>query len=298
MQNITPFPEIPVPAAAGTAAVIVSYHPDEDFDRRLALLSGQFAAVFWVDNTAGSMVERQTRSDGGVYYLPQGENTGLDCALNRGCDAAVSAGFDWVVTFDQDSEVAADFLAQQIAFWHLSQARVFLLGCNYSDGGDGGRSRSRFSQGSYVVECATVITSGCLMCLSHWSKLGKFCEGYFIDGVDHEICLRARSRHLVVARHGRVLMQHRIGERSAANRLLPYLHSPVRKYYGMRNGVRNSIQYASNEPLWSLRKCISLAWEVVVVLFLESGKQAKLKAMLRGVADGVTGRMGVAPDDL
>ncbi len=296
MRKLTPFPEIPVPAAASTAAVLVSYHPDETFDRRLASLNRQFAAVFWVDNTPGPIAEQQTRSDGAVYTLPQGENIGLDSALNRGCDAALSAGFDWVVTFDQDSDVAADFLEQQIAFWHMSPARTFILGCNYSDGGLG--DRSRFAQGSYVVECATVITSGCLMCLSQWSKLGKFREGYFIDGVDHEICLRARSRHLVVARHGQVLMQHQIGERSAAYRFLPYLHSPVRKYYGMRNGVRNIIQYASNEPLWSLQKCISLAWELIVVLLLESGKQAKLKAMLRGVADGVRGRMGVAPDDL
>jgi len=286
----------PAPAAASTAAVIVSYHPDETFDRRLALLSAQFAAVFWVDNTPDPISGRLPRSDDGVYYLPQGENIGLDCALNRGCDAAVSAGFDWVVTFDQDSEIVADFLEQQIACWHRSPARTSILGCNYSDGGTG--DRCRFVEGSYVVECATVITSGCLMCLSHWSMLGKFCEGYFIDGVDHEICLRARSRQLVVARHGRVLMQHQIGERSAGCRFLPYLHSPVRKYYGMRNGVRNIIQYAASEPLWSLRKCLSLAWEVLAVLLLESGKQPKIKAMLRGLADGVKGRMGVASDEL
>jgi rhamnosyltransferase len=93
-------------------------------------------------------------------------------------------------------------------------------------------------------------------------------------------------------------MKHRIGERSANYRIFPYLHDPVRKYYGMRNGTRNIIQYASNEPAWAARKCATLAWEVLVALLFEPNKQRKFRAMFRGLRDGVRGKMGIAPDDL
>lgn len=280
----------PVPTRVNTAAVVVSYHPEESFAQNLASLGSQFAAVFWVDNTPTPQSRRLESSANAVHYLPQGENIGLAAALNSGCGAALAAGFDWVVTFDQDSQVVDDFLHQQIRLWGMSGGSASLLGCNYADTG-----AARFKEGDYVIACRTVITSGCLMNLS---RLGEFPADYFIDGVDHEVCLRARANGLVVARHGRVLMQHRIGERAAGNRLLPYVHSPLRKYYSMRNGVRNIIHFAASDPMWAARKSASLAWEVVVAMLLEADKWSRFKAQLRGLNHGLRGRMGVAPDDL
>ena len=286
---------LPKPDITATAAVIVSYHPDERFTERLAKLNDQFAAVYWVDNTPGAVVGTEYKRDLQVNYLSRGVNTGLATALNMGCEAALNAGFQWVVTFDQDSVVADDFLQQQIAFRENSDLSTFILGCNYTDSDN--LDTPRFRVGNHVIACTTVITSGCLMCLPVWNELGKFRDDYFIDGIDHEICLRGRSRGFVVARHGRVLMKHRIGERSARIRIFPYLHTPVRKYYGMRNGVRNIIQYASSEPLWAARKIATLTWEIVIALLLEPDRQRKYRAMFRGLRDGVRDEMGIAPDD-
>ena len=287
---------LPTPDIANTAAIIVTYYPDEQFAERLERLNKQFPAVYWVDNTPGAAVDKKHHCEPPVHYLSRNINTGLASALNMGCEAAIDAGFKWVVTFDQDSDVVADFLLQQSACWEKSDPRTFILGCNYTDGAD--LSSPRFKAGDHVTVCPTVITSGCLMCLSLWSELGKFRDDYFIDGVDHEICLRGRKRGLVVARHGRVLMKHRIGERSANYRVFPYLHPPVRKYYSMRNGTRNIMQYASSEPVWAARKCTTLAWEVLVALLFEPDKRRKSRAMFRGLRDGIRAQMGVAPDEL
>lgn len=287
---------LPVPDLENTAAVIVSFHPGERFGERLTKLCNQFAAVFWVDNTPGSVDRNELSDNPRLNFLPRGTNTGLASALNTGCEAALGAGFQWVVTFDQDSDIADDFLSQQIDCWAASEPPPFILGCNYSDGSM--RRSARFKEGRAVTNCKTVITSGSLMCLSAWNGLGRFRDDYFIDGLDHEFCLRGRSRGLHVARHGRVLMNHRIGERAANFRALPYLHTPVRKYYSMRNGTRNIIQYASGEPVWAVRKCATLAWELVVALLVEPDKRRKSRAMFRGLRDGLRGKMGVAPDEL
>lgn len=288
--------ELLQPDLRNTAAVIVAYYPDDSFVQRLENLGDQFAAVFCVDNTPAADVAGDYRQIRGVRYLPSGENTGLARALNSGCRAACGAGFQWVVTFDQDSDAVPDFLSQQIDAWSSAESPVFMLGCNYADSATS--ESARFSEGNDIVPCTTVITSGCLMNLPLWEELGGFREDYFIDGIDHEFCLRGRARGLVVARHGRVLMKHRIGERSSNHRIFPYLHAPVRKYYGMRNGVRNIVQYGGREPAWAARKIASLAWEVLVALLIEPDRWRKSRAMYRGLLDGLGDRMGTAPEDL
>ena len=287
---------LPEAEVANTAAVIVSYHPDDAFGDRLAKLRGQFAAVYWIDNTPGAAAESDHAKDLDVKYLSRGENVGLGTALNMGCSAALEDGFAWVVTFDQDSACADDFLRRHIAAWREAGPSTFVLGCNYVQGNN--LDKPRFRAGDYVVACKTVITSGCLMCLQAWDELGRFRDDYFIDGIDHEICLRGRSAGLTVARHGRVLMKHHIGARSANYRLLPYLHSPVRKYYGMRNGTQNILRYARSEPLWALRKAVTLVWEILIALLFEPDRRKKMRAMYRGLRDGLASRMGAAPDDL
>jgi rhamnosyltransferase len=287
---------LPAAEVANTAAVIVSFHPDDEFGERLAKLRSQFAAVYWIDNTPGAVTGSRLIRDVGVNYISQGVNGGLGTALNMGCSAALKDGFEWVVTFDQDSDIAADFLCRQIAAWHESASSTFILGCNYSDGDS--TDAPRFRAGDYVVACKTVITSGCLMCLPAWDDLGRFRDDYFIDGIDHEICLRGRSQGLIVARHGRVLMNHYIGERSANYRIFPYLHTPVRKYYSMRNGIQNIVRYAPSEPVWAIRKSATLAWEFVIALLLEPDRRKKMRAMFRGFCDGLMSRMGAAPDNL
>lgn len=288
--------ELLAPGLDNTAAVIVAYYPDEHFVRRLENLGDQFAAVYCVDNTPAPDAAGDYGQVPGVHYLPCGFNAGLARALNKGCRAAHDAGYQWVVTFDQDSDIVADFLSQHIDSWLAAKSPVFMLGCNYAD--SAGAAPARFREGGGIVTCATVITSGCLMNLSLWQELGEFRDDYFIDGIDHEFCLRGRSKGLVVARHGRVLMKHRIGERSSNLRIFPYLHGPVRKYYGIRNGVRNVIQYAAGEPAWAARKIASMAWEIVVALLIEPDRRRKSRAMIRGLRDGVRGRMGVAAADL
>ena len=66
----------------------------------------------------------------------------------------------------------------------------------------------------------------------------------------------------------------------------------------MRNGVRNILQYAGSEPLWAARKFASLTWELVVALLIEPDRWPKARAMFRGLRDGLTGKMGIAPMDL
>ena len=67
MKHLTD--RLPEPDITNTAAVIVSYYPDDRFAERLARLSKQFAAVYWVENTPGAAIETKQRRDDKVSYL-------------------------------------------------------------------------------------------------------------------------------------------------------------------------------------------------------------------------------------
>ncbi len=280
----------PPPDVANTAAVIVSYFPDDGFAERMDELARQFAAVFWVDNTPQGNAPVPTLAGTKVHYMASGENAGLASALNEGCRAAIASGFLWAVTFDQDSLVAANFVARHLDAWRRYGKPAFILGCNYADSFDG--QVPRFPAGAYVRECRTVITSGSLMCLPQWNELGGFRDELFIDGVDHELCLRARANGLLVARHGEFLMQHQIGEVSPGVSILSYRQPAVRMYYSTRNGVRNIIEFASSEPLWAVRRGGAIVWEGLVAVLLGPRRMATLRAVVSGLVDGVRGRMG------
>ena len=85
--------------APGSFPLYTSTNSD-DFQQQLAALSTQFAAVFWVDNTADTAADPILNIDTALHYFPQNSNIGLAAALNVGGEAALRAGFDRVITFD------------------------------------------------------------------------------------------------------------------------------------------------------------------------------------------------------
>ncbi len=287
----------PSPGFTNTAAVVVAYFPDLEFASRLCTYLSQFARVYVIDNTPASSSQVTFSSTENLHYHHQSSNLGLAEALNKGCSAALKDGFQWVGTLDQDTVLDESYLVQQIHCWQSAKKKPFILGCNFLNVAKRGYP-PRFPISQNLQERRTVITSGSLMHLETWRTLGKFREEYFIDGVDHEMCLRARGCGFSVALNPEILMKHTIGSSICGSPWLPFVHPPLRKYYSTRNGVRNLMDYGLQEPCWALRKCLSLLWEFFGVLATERAQPAKLKTMGRGLIDGFRGRMGPAPEGL
>jgi rhamnosyltransferase len=177
--------------------------------------------------------------------------------------------------------------------------RPVLLGCNYY-------SVSRRTHkvlpdaAAAPLPVTTVITSGTLMHLATWHSLGRFREAFYIDAIDHEICLRARSAGCAVALYRGPMMRHSIGEEySSGNwlgRLRPYRHNPLRDYTNARNTTRLLLEYLWREPGWCLRRSLGFTAEVLAVLVFESSKLHRLKCLVVGIGHGITGNMGVLPE--
>ena len=96
-----------------TCAVIVTYHPQDQFRERLNLIRLQADALVIVDNTSGdavpTMIKEQLAAPD-VHLLTNEVNLGVATALNQGFGWAKDHGYEWVVTFDQDSWPPPEFV--------------------------------------------------------------------------------------------------------------------------------------------------------------------------------------------
>ncbi len=99
-------------------AVLISHFPPREVLTNVALLIDQVAHVVIVDNTPASEpspVIRSLENNSRCTVIRNGENRGIAAALNTGIRCAIALGYQWVVTFDQDSRIGDGYIASMFS---------------------------------------------------------------------------------------------------------------------------------------------------------------------------------------
>ena len=277
------------------AALVVTHNPPQRLQALLQELSRQFDHLVVVDNGSANPIT----SPDGSSLISNRHNLGLARALNQGCLHLRERGHDWAMLFDQDSMIADGFLSHFERHLATIKQPPAVIGCNYTSTIDGVEKRgsSTPSNGEPVRAVKTVITAGSLCSLPTLAELGGFDEHFFIDHVDNEYCLRARTRGYGVWLITEALFEHQIGEivlrRFAGRTWESSNHSPLRRYYWCRNLLLTIRRHGWREPGWSLRMlAIELPRNMLALLLLERERGAKLRASLQGLWHGLAGRTG------
>jgi rhamnosyltransferase len=145
----------------------------------------------------------------------------------------------------------------------------------------------------------STISSGSLVRVCVFDKVGLFEDGLFIDAVDHEFCLRCRAGNLLVVEGKKAVLEHSMGDATVHKllwkRVICTNHSATRRYYMTRNVPSVCIRYASVDFTWALHGLIDLVVGSVFVLLFERDRPAKVLAMLSGGRDALIGRFGKRP---
>ncbi len=286
-----------LPERENICAIVVTFYPAPGLRTRIEAILGQVARAVIVDN--GSPAELLEELDGipGLLWIRNTANLGVARALNQGMARAREAGHDWGLLLDQDSAADSDMAQTLVAVYREASPRPAVVGSNYFNTHKH-RDFIRCGAGRPAdhVERKTVITSGSLLDLRLAQELGGFREDYFIDSVDHEFCLRARSRGHRIVIGCKPAMRHAIGGATCYPHWLAGLtafnHSPVRKYYISRNCLVTIKHYLAREPAWCLRQVLRLMIEFASILLIEDHKRKKLAAFFTGLRHGIAGRMG------
>jgi len=253
--------------------------------------------VVVVDNNSGSADLRalgQLPLELGIHLIFNNENLGIGTALNQGVQWAQRQGYTWVLTLDQDSVVASDMISTLVSVHgeFPERQKLAIIGSNYKDPNSDRMflDLCRNSEPRWR-EVKTVITSGSLLSLAAYSTIGSFREEFFMDCIDLEYCLRARSRGFKIVLACRPLMQHTIGATSMHR--LPWKstgtsnHSPVRRYYMTRNHIALVREYLRSEPKWALATLYSRLKSTILMCLFEGNRFRKLSYTAIGVLDGL-----------
>ena len=297
-------------SASNVVAIIVTYNPEQQPLYLLAsALARQCQKVVIVDNSEPpcEFTTLLARHNQAIQVVPLGANQGIASAQNIGIKQAFHYPCDAIALFDQDSVIDDKYIGN--IYQALECARkslpfpVAAIGPCYQD--DRQTQKSPFVKVSglcikrvacngakVLVEVDCLIASGSLLTVEALKTAGCMQEDLFIDYVDAEWCLRAKSFGYRCVGACHVSMKHSLGDDpiTVFGRKFT-LHSPLRHYYLMRNAA--SLYLRSNLPIqWKIADGLRLMCKFIIYGIFGKPRLMHIKMMLRGLYDGLRGRMG------
>lgn len=273
---------------------IVTYNPSlERLSENIESILSEsgIGVLFIVDNGSSNIdgIRWTVSGNSRVHLIENGENRGIADALNTLCCKSVESGYDWLLTMDQDSVISKDYLRHydNLARTHHEAG---IICCRVEDRNFGRMYNAPESGWDVVERC---ITSGSMMNLSVWQKVGGFDVSLFIDGVDFDYCMTLSENGYPIVRTGDAYILHEVGHgrhvRLFGRNALVMNHGELRLYYIARNYLYIGKKHGQKGK-WR-REVLK---RMLIVLLYEKMKIQKLKAMMRGVCHFRSGNMGRA----
>jgi len=288
------------------SAIIVTYHPDDNALKNLCgTLSNQVNEIIIVDNGSDQfMLEKIIDVHKKIKLISLSCNEGIAYGLNKGI-REVSERSEFVILFDQDSEPEENVVRTLIDIFYeanISGVNVCAVGPQFYDSRSGekcsfyrqeaGGEVKDFCEQSDWVLADHLITSGSLIPVSSFSSVGFMKSELFIDLVDVEWGLRAKSMGMTCVGTARATMKHSIGE--DVIQLFGfhiYKHAPIRYYYQIRN--RLWLCFRAYVPLmWKLKYGIRIPVLACLYVYNSPHKLTVLKNVLLAVYHAFIGRLG------
>jgi rhamnosyltransferase len=289
-------------------AVIVTYRPElVVLFELLDSLRGQVSAVVIVDNgsPATFLDSLRHRLRASEHLIEFGNNRGIAAAQNRGIEEAKLLGATHLALFDHDSNPGADMIPELLNSCRDLQSqghKVAAIGPYYVDPrqGDvpvfvavrGFRLRRLKRGGETCVPVDHVIASGTLIPVNAFDAVGEMNEALFIDYVDIEWCLRARSKGFGVFGCYAAKMFHSLGDEPVVFRgKARPVRSPVRHYYMFRNAM--ILYRMKHVPFdWKVADALHCIPRFGFYALFAKPRLQQLKMMSLGLWHGLIGRTG------
>jgi rhamnosyltransferase len=284
-------------------AVVVIYHPDDEFGTRVRRVMAQVAATVIVDNgSSAAQAERlrELAASPEVTWIHNSENLGIARALNQGLQHALGLGFAWALLMDQDTLVD-DTLVETLRAAYAAcpePQRTAAVGARYRDTHDRPDDRRPLdAHGETWQEVEAVITSGTLLPLAPFVAIGPFRDEFFIDYVDIDYCLRARARGYRIIETRHPLMSHTVGAPSRHQMMgkskWTTNHPAERRYYIALNNTVLLREYGSSKGgSWRWKSVVRSVRLCKRIALFEQDKLAKIAAVAQGWWDGMRGSLG------
>ncbi len=249
------------------AAVVILYHPEEKVLSNINSYTNEVEKIYVFDNTEqGTNLKEQLLRNQKFACYHDGENKGIAKRLNAAANQAIADGFDWLLLMDQDSSFAESMIRNYFLYFneYKSKTDVAMFGVNFE------QQTASKSLSCNAVLSDELITSGTLLNLDLFQKIGDFDEKLFIDAVDHEYTIKTLFAGYKIIQFSNIKLTHQIGtllKRASIKTLFlvrkeKKIHSALRCYYVYRNNLYMQKKY-KNTNVVSMQKLNKIAMSII-----------------------------------
>ncbi|MDD5052224.1 MAG: glycosyltransferase [Sulfuricurvum sp.] len=274
--------------------VIVLYNPNESVISNIESYINHIDILIAVDNsdTINHSLIINLSKNSKIQYINNNGNQGIAHALNIGANKAISMGYEWLLTMDQDSRFEYEMITNYLDCWlqYKEKEKIAIFAPQYE--------AYNFVNNNFC-QAATeliVITSGNILNLSLFQKIGQFEEKLFIDEVDHDYCLRAKRLGFYIIKFKNIFLEHKLGEPKIilrnGKKTIFRSHATSRYYYIIRNGLYICRTYAYSYPTFTGKRLLYLFKIVIFVLLYDDKRLERAKNILRGFYHFLVGKYG------
>lgn len=286
-------------------ATIITYNPTSLLEENISMLINQVDSILIVDNSTNpdsqEYVNSLTNEVSILNVISNNGNKGIATALNTSLDYAKKHNYKWLITFDQDSKPTENFVKTLLKGYkeHPDNALIAIVGPSHLLT-DHEITEDRKAEDLEKIEMypiLTTMTSGNLVNVELLSQHGiSFKDEYFIDYVDHEICLNISDKGLLVMQCDKAILLHNLGEISTHRFLNKNInttnHNYIRRYYITRNRLMMYKNYYKTQKKWVLKDAREFFIDIFRIVFFEKDKFPKIKSIFWGMKDMLTNNMG------
>lgn len=290
-------------------AVVVTYQPERaQVDLLLEILSSQVNSIIVIDNGSSRWpdVDQMKREYETVQFVKLDGNYGIAYAQNVGIGWARSNEAKYVLLMDQDSIPDGHMVSNLLHAMDVlvkSERLTACVGPFYADQRHQNSSpfvrleKYKFRripcQGvDNIIPVDFVIASGCLIPMAVLDAVGEMRTDFFIDYVDIEWGVRARSSGYLSYGVCAATMLHNLGETPihALGRVLPS-HNPLRGYYRFRNALY-LLLLPKTSMSWRVAEIRRLVLQLIFFSLFSDQKVTHFNMMCLGIWHGFIGKLG------
>lgn len=261
-------------------AIVIVYKPDLPLLKRniTAFKNDVDCLIIW--NNSPEFCDEKTFEFESVkiLYHTEGHNVGISKALNYAWIYARKNKYDYLLTMDQDSVWVnfKGFLNKVFSFENPNN----IFGPEYDF-----REEVKFREYEYRI------TSGMFLSIDILNAIGGYCKNFMVDGVDVELCYRAREHGYRVYNISGSTIEHHAGSHLICNflgyRFISDGYSPFRIYGIICNHLMIFKRYKVG---WRAFYYIIKHYYIMMpikILLGENDKKKKLTAYIKGICDGI-----------
>lgn len=260
-------------------SVVVLYNPTEDEIKNINTYLNDIDYGVIIDNSSADNKEwifSIINDVDKIRYYSERKNLGLCKGFNIGIQFLKKKGCEWALLFDADSKLGNNIVSiykKAIKKFNENDIALFCPVHVFD--------RSKAQPYAGYKEVTWSMTSGWLVNIDIFCKLGGFFEELFVDGLDMDYCFKLHENGYKVIECGEVFINHNPASTKRIGKLKYGIASPNRYYMQARQLVWCGLRYKKLNPI------LIYLYKWIKVFFLFPSKDKYFNQMTKGTKEGI-----------